>query len=213
MNRVVKFLGVLVLGLSLFSCKDEKNTTDGEGETIENVTPEEVPVESIDGGDLKTTEGIAPWENLYEQEPTILKNTTKILKVDQKKAVELMSEANKVEVSKDGLETVIAALKTTAAKDYLSDEFNKAIIENGGKGVGLRVDVSPNASEDGSDKRGNYYQFTVYENYEDRIVTVGTFIFDIRTLSFYEMDVVEADYVPLKYAVAKKKELAAIIKN
>lgn len=212
MNRVVKFLGVLVLGLSLFGCKDEKNTTDGEViETV--VSEEEVPVEPIEGGGLETTEGIAPWENLYEQEPTILKHTTKILKVDQKKALELMSESNKVEVSKDALETVIAALKTTAAKDYLGEEFNQAIIENGGKGVGLRVDVSPNSDVDGSGKRGNFYQFTVYENYEDRIVTVGTFIFDIRSLSFYEMDVVEADYVPLKYAVAKKKELAGIIKN
>lgn len=212
MNRIVKFLGVLVLTLSLFSCKDEKNTTDGE--VIETVTPkEEVLVEPIEGGDLMTTEGVAPWENLYEQEPTILKNTTKILKVDTKKALELMSESNKVVVTKDALETVISALKTTSAKDYLGEEFNQAIIANGGKGVGLRVDVSPNANEDGSDKRGNYYQFTVYENYEDRIVTVGTFIFDVRTLAFYEMDVVEADYVPLKYAVAKKKELAGIIKN
>ncbi|MCC9041450.1 hypothetical protein LNQ81_01810 [Myroides sp. M-43] len=214
MNRIVKFLGVVILGLSLFSCKDEKDIKDTEGVGIETVSPEkEVPVESIDGGDLKTTEGIAPWENLYEQEPTILKNTTKILKVDNKKALELMSEVNKIEISKDGLETVIAALKTTSAKDYLGEEFSNAVKENGGIGVGLRVDVSPNADIDGSGKRGNFYQFTVYENYEDRIVTVGTFVFDIRTLSFYEMDVVEADYVPLKYATAKKKELAAIIKN
>lgn len=210
MNKIVRFLGVLVIALSLFSCKDEKGKTDTEVDVIETVTPEETPIE---GEILETTEGIAPWENLYEQEPTILKSTSKILKVDNKKALTLMEESNKLTVEKDGLETVLTALKTTSAKDYLSEDFNKAVIANGGKGVGIRVDVSPNANEDGSAKRGNFYQLSVYENYEDRIVTVGTFIFDIRTLSFYEMDIVEADYVPLKYATSMKKPLAEIIQN
>ncbi|MDM1529386.1 hypothetical protein [Myroides odoratimimus] len=210
MNRLVRVLGIVVIGVSLFACKDDKDTSGKEGEVIETVVVDE------SAGEQKVTEEediTTPWQNLYEQEPAILKSTEKIFKIDNKKAVALMDESNKISVSKDGLETVLAALKTTAAKDYLSEDFNKAVIANGGKGVVVRVDVSPNAKNDGSDKRGNYYQFTIYENYEDRIVTVGTFIFDVRTLSFYEMDIVEADYVPLKYAVSMKKSLAEIVQN
>lgn len=209
MNKIVRFVGVLILGLSLFSCKDEKGTAGSEEVPVENVAEgsnvEEEPIKAI--------ETVAPWENLYEQEPTILKSTAKILKVDNKKAINLMAESSRLVVKKDALETVLDALRTTSAKDYLSDEFNKAVIANGGKGVGLRVDVSPNAAEDGSGKRGNFYQFSVYENYDERINTVGTFIYDLRTMSFYEMDVVEADYVPLKYATSKKKSLAEIVEN
>ena len=210
MNRLVRILSIVVIGVSLFACKDDKDTSGKEGEVIETVVVDE------SAGEQKVTEEediTTPWQNLYEQEPAILKSTEKIFKIDNKKAVSLMDESNKISVSKDGLETVLAALKTTAAKDYLSEDFNKAVIANGGKGVVVRVDVSPNAKNDGSDKRGNYYQFTIYENYEDRIVTVGTFIFDVRTLSFYEMDIVEADYVPLKYAVSMKKSLAEIVQN
>lgn len=210
MNKIVRFVGVLVLGLSLFSCKDEKGTSGSEENPIEEVVVDDANVEEEP---VKTIETVAPWENLYEQEPTILKSTAKILKVDNKKAITLMAESSRLTVKKDGLEIVLDALRTTSAKDYLSDEFNKAVVANGGKGVGLRVDVSPNAVEDGSGKRGNYYQFSVYENYEDRIVTVGTFIYDLRTMSFYEMDVVEADYIPLKYATSKKKSLAEIVEN
>ncbi|WP_121966003.1 hypothetical protein [Myroides sp. N17-2] len=210
MNKIVRFVGVLVLGLSLFGCKDEKGTSGSEENPIEEVVVDGANVEEEP---VKTIETVAPWENLYEQEPTILKSTAKILKVDNKKAITLMAESSRLTVKKDGLETVLDALRTTSAKDYLSDEFNKAVVANGGKGVGLRVDVSPNAVEDGSGKRGNYYQFSVYENYEDRIVTVGTFIYDLRTMSFYEMDVVEADYIPLKYATSKKKSLAEIVEN
>ncbi|MDM1397443.1 hypothetical protein HX049_09675 [Myroides odoratimimus] len=210
MNRLVRVLGIVVIGVSLFACKNDKDTSGKEGEVIETVVVDE------SAGEQKVTEEediTTPWQNLYEQEPAILKSTEKIFKIDNKKAVALMDESNKISVSKDGLEIVLAALKTTAAKDYLSEDFNKAVIANGGKGVVVRVDVSPNAKNDGSDKRGNYYQFTIYENYEDRIVTVGTFIFDVRTLSFYEMDIVEADYVPLKYAVSMKKSLAEIVQN
>lgn len=209
MNRLVRVLGIVVIGLSLFACKEDKDTSGTEGEVIETVVTDENTNENkVEEEDTTTL-----WQNLYEQEPAILKSTEKIFKIDNKKAVTLMDESNKITVSKDGLETVLAALKTTAAKDYLGEDFNKAVIANGGTGVVVRVDVSPNAKNDGSNKRGNYYQFTIYENYEDRIVTVGTFIFDVRTLSFYEMDIVEADYVPLKYAVSMKKSLAEIVQN
>ncbi|AJH16087.1 hypothetical protein [Myroides profundi] len=209
MNRLVRVLGIVVIGLSLFACKEDKDTSGTEGEVIETVVTDENTNENMVEEEDTTT----PWQNLYEQEPAILKSTEKIFKIDNKKAVTLMDESNKITVSKDGLETVLAALKTTAAKDYLGEDFNKAVIANGGTGVVVRVDVSPNAKNDGSNKRGNYYQLTIYENYEDRIVTVGTFIFDVRTLSFYEMDIVEADYVPLKYAVSMKKSLAEIVQN
>ncbi|EHO06311.1 hypothetical protein [Myroides odoratimimus] len=209
MNRLVRVLGIVVIGVSLFACKDDKDTSGAEGEVIETVVTDE----STNENKVEEEDTTTPWQNLYEQEPAILKSTEKIFKIDNKKAVTLMDESNKISVSKDGLETVLAALKTTAAKDYLGEDFNKAVIANGGTGVVVRVDVSPNAKNDGSNKRGNYYQFTIYENYEDRIVTVGTFIFDVRTLSFYEMDIVEADYVPLKYAVSMKKSLAEIVQN
>lgn len=209
MNKIVRFVGVLILGLSLFSCKDEKGTAGSEEVPVEDI----VEGSNVEEEPIKAIETVAPWENLYEQEPTILKSTAKILKVDNKKAINLMAESSRLVVKKDALETVLDALRTTSAKDYLSDEFNKAVIANGGKGVGLRVDVSPNAAEDGSGKRGNFYQFSVYENYDERINTVGTFIYDLRTMSFYEMDVVEADYVPLKYATSKKKSLAEIVEN
>ncbi|AJA67629.1 hypothetical protein VSP10_11030 [Myroides odoratimimus] len=209
MNRLVRVLGIVVIGVSLFACKDDKDTSGAEGEVIETVVTDE----STNKNKVEEEDTTTPWQNLYEQEPAILKSTEKIFKIDNKKAVTLMDESNKISVSKDGLETVLAALKTTAAKDYLGEDFNKAVIANGGTGVVVRVDVSPNAKNDGSNKRGNYYQFTIYENYEDRIVTVGTFIFDVRTLSFYEMDIVEADYVPLKYAVSMKKSLAEIVQN
>lgn len=209
MNRLVRVLGIVVIGVSLFACKDDKDTSGAEGEVKETVVTDE----STNKNKVEEEDTTTPWQNLYEQEPAILKSTEKIFKIDNKKAVTLMDESNKISVSKDGLETVLAALKTTAAKDYLGEDFNKAVIANGGTGVVVRVDVSPNAKNDGSNKRGNYYQFTIYENYEDRIVTVGTFIFDVRTLSFYEMDIVEADYVPLKYAVSMKKSLAEIVQN
>ncbi|MDX4974662.1 hypothetical protein [Myroides odoratimimus] len=209
MNRLVRVLGIVVIGVSLFACKDDKDTSGAEGEVIETVVTDE----STNKNKVEEEDTTTPWQNLYEQEPAILKSTEKIFKIDNKKAVTLMDESNKISVSKDGLEIVLAALKTTAAKDYLGEDFNKAVIANGGTGVVVRVDVSPNAKNDGSNKRGNYYQFTIYENYEDRIVTVGTFIFDVRTLSFYEMDIVEADYVPLKYAVSMKKSLAEIVQN
>lgn len=97
-------------------------------------------------------------------------------------------------VSERCIETVFNIIESSKEFRELTDGLEDRIRENGGTGYGFTVEVSPNPVTDQASEKGDFYEISLHESYEDRMPNIAHFRFDHHQKKLFMMNVVNADY-------------------
>lgn len=206
MKRIV--LSILMLFFLLVGCKRDvivKQNLENKDLVLDAV--------SFKNADDQVVDENTPWDNLYLSNEGVLKDAVSKLKISKKEAIDLMDKSAKLRVIDTAFDTIISVFKTSEMGYYASAEYSDKVIANNGLGVGYLIYNSPNGENDGADTEGNYYSFSIYENYEDRILQQQHIILDLNTFCFYKMNLIEGDYESFDYPKKQKKRLQSILDN
>lgn len=117
------------------------------------------------------------------------KETPKTAKVDQ-----IKPKTDLHKVSERCIETVFDIIESSKEFKELSEGLEERIRENGGTGYGFTVEVSPNPVTDQAFTKGDFYEISLHESYEDRMPNIAHFRFDHHQKKLFMMNVVNADY-------------------
>lgn len=126
------------------------------------------------------------WKITNESDDLTDKN---IAKVDIKEKREL----------KTCIDIVMEILRTSPVFLKRTKGLKEAIVKNGGTSYGIIIEGSPNPKNDNSFKYSQTYDFNLYEDYPDRIVTIDRFSFNPIQRQLYEYDIVEDKLNPIDF--------------
>ncbi|MBN1183623.1 MAG: hypothetical protein JXB49_15135 [Bacteroidales bacterium] len=94
---------------------------------------------------------------------------------------------------------VIEVLTTSPRYKELTKGLAEAVIANGGLSFGISLEGSPNPERDWARSFSKTYDFTIYENYENRQVNIARFSFNPDNKQLYEYDAVQDQLKPIVF--------------
>jgi hypothetical protein len=96
--------------------------------------------------------------------------------------------------------SLIESLVTSSGKFVeLTSGLNEKIISNGGNGYVLTLESSPDSEIYRSDKKPTTYEYSLQEDYSDRMVPIARFVFDTNNLQLYQENMSDGSLLKIDY--------------
>lgn len=132
------------------------------------------------------------------KEKPVEKKTEKVTAIkDTVDQVKSRTDLHKV--SDRCIETVFKIIESSPEFKELTEGLEQRVRENGGSGYGFTVEVSPNPVTDQAFEKGDFYEISLHESYDDRMPNIAHFRFDHHQKKLFMMNVVNADYEEIVY--------------
>ncbi|KIA91327.1 hypothetical protein OC25_22120 [Pedobacter kyungheensis] len=101
-------------------------------------------------------------------------------------------------------------VETSPRCQQLTKGLGERVKKNGGISYGFMLESSPNPRTDLSGSYSKTYNFSLHQNYPDRLMVTNYFVFDPKKKQLYENDVLNGKLIPIPF---DKKLLALFNKK
>lgn len=97
------------------------------------------------------------------------------------------------------IDVVMEILTTSPTYLEETEGLNEAVVKNGGTGLMVEVEGSPNPESDYALGFSNTYDFCLLENYPDHSPTIARFTFNPTDRQLYKFDDLEDELIPIEF--------------
>lgn len=97
------------------------------------------------------------------------------------------------------IDVVMEILTTSPAYLEETEGLNEAVVKNGGTGLMVEVEGSPNPESDYALGFSNTYDFCLLENYPDHAPTIARFTFNPTDRQLYKFDHFEDELISIEF--------------
>ncbi|SFH92719.1 hypothetical protein [Halpernia frigidisoli] len=96
-------------------------------------------------------------------------------------------------------DAVFAIVSSSKSYKWATNGLEKAVIKNGGKGIGWIMYSSPNPERYNALSKSDFYEIVLHETYSDRNFNFRTYVFKPKNLTLYKRDNLNNVLIPIKY--------------
>lgn len=109
------------------------------------------------------------------------------------------TDVNNINEKETCIDVVMEILTTSSAYLKETDGVREAVIKNGGTGLIIEIEGSPNPKHDHAEEFSNTYDFSLHENYPSHAPTIARFTFNPKNRQLYKIDPLEDELIPIEF--------------